>query len=756
MINDKSNNQNIDVQIFIIKQIERKDKQEFETRFKNFLNAKTSFSFKKIFNKESYKTDRRTSYLVPLIYDSNKFADTNLLPLFLKGTNEDFYYYNSSGGKANELNNTNVFINDNYISILKCPLLDYTKLAYVFQTTLNYNLGISDCISFNCQLNVHQPSNCSISLNNFNHKYNFTYEDDLINHNDIYKSVFDTDDIVILRTTKRADKKYKEQKFIDIYSNGVDDYFKTVFTGFINNVNESINWQSRSQTININCQGPSKRISYSRLITGQATTDKDQSTAIIPISCYSIPQAQGPDGKFTIDNESIIKNVIVRTLTSVDNIPACHSARYNFESNFNKLYNNENNNNEIGKNIQNYRKKYNEAIEKNFENFCFKDETNGFIEIYKNIFKKNNREDFLPIFRIVGTNQPGCQYAFNSFQQMFVANYETVYQFIKKIAENLEFNFYDDQYGVIHFELMDTDLFHLYDENDPNNFTQVISFSKEQNTDSINNIMPIYGNFEWAGLGEGQSLGLGAVVRDPYLIKKYGERPMSPRNIVGITEKKACERYGKNLMEKMNRKINSYSLSLIGDPSIKLGKYGYLKDFKKLFYVESLKHQYTAGSSLVTTLNGSYERLILLDVIDAIDNPFKVFNISEPDFKHLDDKEKRYAKFLYIKNKLNQSLQNLSIIDYKFALTFIFIGANLGNLRDKLIAELKRNFGYKNATKAEDERLIKLYSNKNLPFLYFDGYFWMHNFESNLYEQASSIQQLEIEKRKKKNKGITK
>ncbi|MCM1260579.1 MAG: hypothetical protein NC222_06450 [Staphylococcus sp.] len=785
------NNQNNDVQVFIIKQVDYDDREYFEKKYNSFLG--TGFSFKNHNNfakdlnnfiKTGLGTEKRESYLIPLIYskdeiqDQNNFSDFigNDLKLLKLDDNSDksaidlvCYTRKQQFGKS-LLNQ--IYINTKYNSILKCPLLDYTKLAYVFQTNKLGFLGISDVTSFNVNLNTQQPSSASINLFNFNNKYNLDYEDSLNEHRDIFQSVFDTNDIVILRIGKRADKPIK-QKFADMYASSDDDHFQTVFTGYINNVNETINWQSKSQTLTLICSGASKDITYKRLITGQAVIDTDSTSALVPLSCYSIPQALDKDNKITLKNKEIIKNIIVRTLTSIDNIPECYIEKKLFESSFNKNVQNSKNNQEFYKQMSNNRNKYNNAINKYFDDFVFDSEkeynehniniNTGYISIYKNIFKRYNSNMFLPCFVIKGTNQPAFQYAFEQFNNMFVANYDTVYQFIKKIANQLEFVFYDDQFGVIHFELINTDIFHLYDPDDSNNFTQVLSFSKEQNTDNVTNILSIASNSEFSGILEGKSLGILSVIRDPLSIKKYGERPMTPRNIVGLINKEGCDRYGRNLMYKMTRKINSYTLSMIGDPSIKLGKYGYFKDYKKLFYVESIKHQYTSGTSLISTVIGSYEREIIDDVFNSIKNSFNFFGI--------DESKKRsnpYSNFLFLKEEINKKLAK-SNYNYCQLIDEIWWGKTKFNIKDhndimknrikdfaSIQEHLLKIYGSKCAylNKSEKDIIQNIfYSYYNIPFLYFDGYFWSHNFENNLYYQAALEQEEAIKNNTVKNNG---
>ena len=760
LLTDTANNQNLDVQVFIIKQVSRDKKAEFEKRYANFLGKDKSFfnwknDFSNFVKPLMVGEQRLTSFLVPLIYDVSSSGNNLTLEELKFNDVIDLNYKKNVGEKNETLEKIeNIYWNSTYNSIKKCPLLDFTKLAYIFQTNLNNNLGISSVMNFNVQLTVNAPSSATITLENFDYKYNFTQYENLDNQNDIYKSVFDTDDIVILRVAKRADRAWQNDTNIDLYSDGPSDYLQTIFTGFINNVNEDIDWNNKTQSVSLVCQGGSKLITYVRLITGQATADMDSTTAIVPISCYSVPQSTKPDGQYALDNTNIIKNIITRTITSLDNIPKCYEAKKKFNEAFNKLYNNTlNDNSVVGKQVQDNRVLYNKSVSENYNNFIVSHEQEGFFEIFRNIYKAKNKDEFLPIFKLIGTKQPAYQFLFNQFKQMFQANWETVYQFIKKIADNLQFNFYDDQYGVIHFEIINTDISHLYNQNDPNYLTQIISYTKTQDTNAIANVIPIFAQAVWANALNGQNLGIGAIVRDSALINKYGERPMTPQSITGLNYKSSCEKYGRELLDRMNRRINSYNLTMIGNPELKLAKYAYFREYSKLFYVEQISHQYNAGSSLTTNITCTYERPIITDVINAVNNPFESFGFNKEskinkEFLEEGNQINKQRKFNYLRGLLNNKLSTIQGDNYVEKLKELFSGVKQEEVSKKLIEILKTQFGYDMSTDASIQYWNDLYTAKDkdkpvIPFLFLDGYFWVHNFESDLYEQAKVLEEAE-------------
>ena len=772
----ESQTQNQEIQVFIIKQFERSEKNEFEKKYANYINGKNIFlndSSSNIINSLIYSSGRQ-NYLIPLIYDQ---SEQNKIKLEEMKINGDLYYYSKSfgisGASIYQIPNTDVKYFKNKISnfyyfkkysfLLECPLIDYTKLSYIYQLKNNKKLGIGNVISVDTQFNVNSSSNCTI---------NFDCDNDEIN-----KEMFDTNDIVIVKILKNQKdiNKIKNNENSNIYDNEFNMY-KNIFTGYIDNVNYTIDWGSKSKTLNLVCSGPSKKMLFTRIVSGQATANTmDQTSALTPLSVYSFPQTLDSNGNAELDNETIIKNIVIRTFSDIDTIAEIKENKLAAE-----YYFNENaiarsaKDSQFYQSLYEYKMKYDKAIRDNMDKFfeviLDKNGNKSYIKIknnqvslitgqntqitFKNIDSSIGHETLtgkmqLPIMLINGTNQPAYQYTFNNLQNTFVAQYETLFQFIQKIATTLDFCLYDDPDGIIHFEVYDTSLMHLYDLNNANNLKNIISFSENQNTNEMSNIIQASNLSIFNNIPDTAEYGIFTLVRDQNSVKKLGERFLNLGTITGlqniITKNKSSQQniineiytqplttYARCMMQKINSKaLSQISVRLLGNPLITMGKYAYIKDIGKLFYINGIRQSWRANSFYIIDLNGIYTRQKICDIGEICNNNYDKFGFPIP----LSRKNSKLAKFEYVTQKLNNNL-NDNINSNSDMIKLMIELFNKEEFYNQLIKYLKERFNY------DDEDFLQLmYNNKNYIFTYLDGYFWEIPIQSDSFNLALQQQE---------------
>lgn len=772
----KSQTQNQEIQVFIIKQFERSEKNEFEKKYANYINGKNIFlndSSSNIINSLIYSGGRQ-NYLIPLIYDQ---SEQNKIKLEEMKINGDLYYYSKSfgisGASIYQIPNTDVKYFKNKISnfyyfkkysfLLECPLIDYTKLSYIYQLKNNNKLGKGNIISVDTQFNVNSSSNCTI---------NFDCDNDEIN-----KEMFDTNDIVIVKILKNQKdiNKIKNNENSNIYDNEFNMY-KNIFTGYIDNVNYTIDWGSKLKTLNLVCSGPSKKMLFTRIVSGQATANTmDQTSALTPLSVYSFPQTLDSNGNTELDNETIIKNIVIRTFSDIDTIAEIKENKLAAE-----YYFNENaiarsaKDSQFYQSLYEYKMKYDKAIRDNMDKFfeviLDKNGNKSYIKIKNNqvslITGQNTQITFknidssighrtltgkmqLPIMLINGTNQPAYQYTFNNLQNTFVAQYETLFQFIQKIAATLDFCLYDDPDGIIHFEVYDTSLMHLYDLNNANNLKNIISFSENQNTNEMSNIIQASNLSIFNNMPDTAEYGIFTLVRDQNSVKKLGERFLNLGTITGlqniITKNKSSQQniineiytqplttYARCMMQKINSKaLSQISVRLLGNPLITMGKYAYIKDIGKLFYINGIRQSWRANSFYIIDLNGIYTRQKICDIGEICNNNYDKFGFPIP----LSRKNSKLAKFEYVTQKLNNNL-NDNINSNSDMIKLMIKLFNKEEFYNQLIKYLKERFNY------DDEDFLQLmYNNKNYIFTYLDGYFWEIPIQSDSFNLALQQQE---------------
>lgn len=758
---NKTQTQNQEIQVFIIKQFERGDKEDFENKYSKYINGNNIFLQSNISDAldSLISSSGRQNYLIPLIYDTPEKSKIKLEEVKI---NQDLYYYtdkyveNISNIQMINIDNgnkkyykykiNNFYYFNKYSFLLECPLLDYTKLSYVYQIKHNNILGIGNVTAVNTSFNVNSSSNCTIDF--------ICGDNDEIN-----KEMFDTNDIVIIKMLKNNNDINKIKNNYNHYNIYEQEFnlYKNIFTGYIDNVNYTIDWSNKNKTLNLICSGPSKKMLYTRIISGQATANtKDWTSALIPLSVYSFPQIEGKDKKYPIDNETIIKNIIIRTFCNIDNIPEIKENKLNVEYYFNK--------NAIAissydqkfyQDSYEYKMKYHKAVSENMKNFyetVYDDDGNKlYIKINNNQIKLTSQKNTislmqLPIMLINGTNQPAYQYNFNDFNNIFTSQYMTLFQFIQKIATTLDFCLYDDPDGIIHFEIYDTSLIHLYDLNNANNLTNIISFSENQNTNEMMNIIQASSCGTLTTMKDTAEYGIFTLIRDKNSIKQLGERYLNLGSIVGlqntitnIEKEKLTDveisnkiymqpltTYSRCIMQKINSKaMSQITVRLLGNPLIMMGKYAYIKDIEKLFYINSIRQSWAANSFYTIDLGGIYTRNKICNLDEITNSVYNIKGITIPNSR----KNSNIAKFKYVQQKINNELQkaydNNNVIK---ELEKLFYN---NNLYYKLREYLKTKFNY------DDENYLKLiYDNKNYIFTYLDGYFWEIPIQNDAFKLA--------------------
>lgn len=692
-----------------------------------------------------------------------------------------------------------------------CPLLDFSKAAYVFQIEGQSKGGLSNVVSFNTNFSVNGQSSAELILNNKDFLYNFKNFDDKTKYNTHLKSYFDTNDIIIIRYQRKntiQDSLFNSFKSTTIdylrdpYIGSDTDHFTTVFTGYINDINNAFSFTNGQQTVTLACTGPSKKLTWTRYITQQAPASKDSYSAITPISAYKNIQTADENGKISIENSDVINNLVVRTYSGLNNIPSIKEAYDNFTDAFDKsnsvksdmeteqlkkqieyltdpnrtitaseqktLQNLQKQLNTRADNLRkeaaNFKEKYLELVKQYFKLFTKK--VDDEIHVIKHTFLPSDTFGDCPsLFVIKGTDQPAYQWAFENWSSLFKSDYSTVYQFIKGIADDLQFNFYDDPYGTIHFEVADLTLMHLHKDTDPNNLTQITSFSETQNTENIANIQVVEAKYIYSDINMDV---INNVIKDYASIKKYGEKMMQPFSMPGLTNISAVQYAGRQRMSKYNRKaLSNIRVSMNGEPNLKLGKYAYIKSLRKLFYIESYSHSYNAGGEFTTSLNGTYtreilayaensgnekgkyntERLIKSAVKDSISLNGRLnleFNLDKALDKSLENGNLVLNKQLFEATKADDVIRILQMIELPQA----------DILSKKIYGIYVENWDYPKDNYDLELQISTMYTPDNVRQCFLDDFFWALPFNVEVYKNAKTIQDEQLKKQNQYNKTI--
>ena len=258
---------------------------------------------------------------------------------------------------------------------------------------------------------------------------------------------------------------------------------------------------------------------------------------------------------------------------------------------------------------------------------------------------------------------------------------------------------------------------HLYNSKDPNNLNQIINFSETQNTENIANVQYVEASYVY----DLNMTVINSVVKDYLSIAKYGEKMMQPFTMIGITNPTALQYAAKMRMAKYNRKaLSNIRVTLQGEPCLKMDQYAYIKSLRKLFYIESYSHSYTAGDNLTTSLNGTYTRniLCLLDLTSKWNEQDKQLQT------------KAFQKQLEEAATIEDTIDLLQKIDFP----------ENDILTQKVYQMYVDNLCYPAENEDLKQEIGALYNKNSIRFCYLDGFLWEIPFDTDPYLIAKQIQ----------------
>lgn len=495
----------------------------------------------------------------------------------------------------------------------------------------------------------------------------------------------------------------------DIYKTSDNDPFITCFTGYIQDVSQNIDYSSGSQSLDISCAGPSKWMLWKRVTQQQAPLSKDSFSRIEPVSAIETPIAQEDNGKYNLTSAQLLIEVLKKYNPTLADNSFIYLCKYIFEQAF-ELYNTVPFYDKQEKNLLSYLSKnansktVSDINDKRFKEKStiinlFWDAVNIYRQVrnstsdeyvtylktddnneYEYIDNKNNIENASvinfyrvsnerrkelknlnifsqPFMVITGSDQPGTKLIFQSFSNMWKATNTSLYQYIKSIADNIKYNFYDAPDGTIRFEPVNTSLIHLQLKDNPNVLTQLTSINRSQDSNSVGNIQFAKGSSIYSGVDYSY---INCCLKDYNLIKMFGEKELPDYENFAFSDINSLYYAGMQEMFKANRKAYStYSVNLIADPSLQIGRYAYIKNLKVLFYVTQISHNFSIDSTFTTTINGTYELRKLFNIVFVPEKALAKYQKEKQ--REIDKLNKDYAeKQKQIENKYKADTTKLN------------------------------------------------------------------------------------------------
>ena len=211
------------IKIYIIKQTDISNKDKFEMDYASLLKKGTPTNKFLNIKAENIQQDREIQ-LTPLICYDDPNSEITYTKFDLNPNAIDLPGYYMDGGIRVDYDS--LWFLTSLIELRNCPLLDFSKLAYVFQISGQSKGGLANVVSFNTSFNVNGQSSAELILNNKDFIYNFKYFNDKEKYNYHLKSYFDTNDIIIIRAQK---KNLQSSSLLTSFKSRPIEYWKDVY-----------------------------------------------------------------------------------------------------------------------------------------------------------------------------------------------------------------------------------------------------------------------------------------------------------------------------------------------------------------------------------------------------------------------------------------------------------------------------------------------------------------------------------------------
>ena len=264
---------------------------------------------------------------------------------------------------------------------------------------------------------------------------------------------------------------------------------------------------------------------------------------------------------------------------------------------------------------------------------------------------------FVPIeesdiaFKIEGMNQVAWAWTTNNGSWDFLfSNYKRSSDFVREIANMVQYEFFANPIGIIFFRPPNFNLPRAIGLNDDvDAYIQEnywVDNTNEKYFDHFNttvNDNKIYTRVNVIGQNKAMNITHALLKKATYApqsyLNKYGLRMMPTTTKVGLLNDKACETYGELLLHKNNINYELCSTSCVLNSNYTIGQPIFIERQLAVWYVGRVVHSFTAGSGCSTELTLTYKRTPL-----CLDKDLERYLNDNKMYGNLTDAEIEYIK----------------------------------------------------------------------------------------------------------------
>lgn len=225
-------------------------------------------------------------------------------------------------------------------------------------------------------------------------------------------------------------------------------------------------------------------------------------------------------------------------------------------------------------------------------------------------------------FIISGTKQPAYVLSTSGSPDYFFADWKSGLAVCNEIAQNLNYELFADEMGVVIFRPMNAHLPHDLDpklSKSSKNLTRYpdgrVGFEywldqklikSQLYTDTDNGIFTIARVSGTSATGA--DIATRGVAVDLLRFLQLGPRYAPIVQKINLGTNEACQAYAWGLLSRLNGNASTATIAYSGDPRLQIGNPCYIPHRNSIYYITSITHTFTVGESYTTTLELKYGR----------------------------------------------------------------------------------------------------------------------------------------------------
>lgn len=229
-------------------------------------------------------------------------------------------------------------------------------------------------------------------------------------------------------------------------------------------------------------------------------------------------------------------------------------------------------------------------------------------------------------FSIEGTAQPVYSIGFGTFGlDRFISDWKSSYSVAKEITDTLEFELSTTNEGVVRVRplnvLLPADI--KNNETTPNvpaaqkprvgseYWLQKSMITNELYKDTDTDIFTVayvLGKYKWDDFNVGLEYTRAGIVVDTLKFNRLGAR-MAPQQVrLELLDAESCRAFARAYLNRLNAKARTASISYLGDARIQSGNPCYIQHRNRIYYIDTITHNFTAGKSYTMEMSLTYGR----------------------------------------------------------------------------------------------------------------------------------------------------